>query len=543
MRYDEAGDLGNPGEPEGGRRSLVPLAKKKAPSVSNKTECMPKENEVDQEMLGAAAENESGQALSKRSAVKRAFAEDGANKTHVGGQALIEGVMMRGRYNWAAAVREPSGNIYIEEHDLASGKAKNKWLYWPVVRGCRAFVESLILGYKALEIAAMHAYGDEEEPGAKAEEASANGAVSKEDASSENASCVELADKHSRFCESSDEEKRASHEENGTSDAADSRACESLGEDKTEDSAREPMTESPVVLTGEKVADETSDFSWKNDFGNPDEAIDALGAQRSLDIVVEANAAESGAVEPNAVEPGAAVRESDETRDGDDGGFGKREMAISMVLGLLLGVGLFIIAPAFIANVLVGEYDDKTLLWNVVDGIVRIVVFVFYIWLIGRMQDIKRMFSYHGAEHKTIHCYEHGLPLTPENARSFPRLHVRCGTAFLIMVMIIAIFVYTITPLNGLIAAWGVPDGPAKLALVIVTRILLMPVIAGISYEITVKWAGSHPENPLVKVVLWPGMQMQRLTTNEPDDEMLECAIAAMQRVLEREEREEAARA
>lgn len=478
MRYDEAGDLGNPGEPEGGRRSLVPLVKKKAPSVSNKTECMPKENEVDQEMLGAAAENESGQAPRKRSAVKRAFAEDGANKTHVGGQALIEGVMMRGRYNWAAAVREPSGNIYIEEHDLASGKAKNKWLYWPVVRGCRAFVESLILGYKALEIAAMHAYGDEEEPGAKAEEASANGAVSKEDAS-----------------------------------------------------------------VDESVASETSDFSWKNDFGNPDEAIDALGAQRSLDIVVETNVAESGAVEPNAVEPGAAARESDETRDGDDSGFGKREMAISMVLGLLLGVGLFIVAPAFIANVLVGEYDDKTLLWNVVDGIVRIVVFVFYIWLIGRMQDIKRMFSYHGAEHKTIHCYEHGLPLTPENARSFPRLHVRCGTAFLIMVMIIAIFVYTITPLNGLIAAWGVPDGPAKLALVIVARILLMPVIAGISYEITVKWAGSHPENPLVKVVLWPGMQMQRLTTNEPDDEMLECAIAAMQRVLEREEREEAARA
>ena len=410
--------------------------------------------------------------------MKRAFAEDGANKTHVGGQALIEGVMMRGRYNWAAAVREPSGNIYIEEHDLASGKAKNKWLYWPVVRGCRAFVESLILGYKALEIAAMHAYGDEEEPGAKAEEVSANGAISKEGAS-----------------------------------------------------------------VDESVAGETSDFSWKNDFGNPDEAIDALGAQRSLDIVVEANTAESGAVEPNAVEPGAAALESDETRDGDDGGFGKREMAISMVLGLLLGVGLFIVAPAFIANVLVGEYDDKTLLWNVVDGIVRIVVFVFYIWLIGRMQDIKRMFSYHGAEHKTIHCYEHGLPLTPENARSFPRLHVRCGTAFLIMVMIIAIFVYTITPLNGLIAAWGVPDGPAKLALVIVARILLMPVIAGISYEITVKWAGSHPENPLVKVVLWPGMQMQRLTTNEPDDEMLECAIAAMQRVLEREEREEAARA
>lgn len=509
---------------------------------------MPKENEADQEMLGAAMKNESGRVSSERSAVKRAFAEDGANKTHVGGQALIEGVMMRGRFNWAAAVREPSGNIYIEEHDLASGKAKNKWLYWPVVRGCRAFVESLILGYKALEIAAMHAYGDEEEPGAKAEETNANGAISKKDATTEGASCAEPADKHPHFYESSDEEKRASHEGHGAPDATDSCACESLGEDKTEDSARESTTESPVVLASEKAANDASGFSWKNDFGNPGEAIDALGAQRSLDIVVESNAAEPNVAEPGTAEAGTVELDSvepsaDEACDGDDGGFGKREMAISMVLGLLLGVGLFIIAPAFIANVLVGEYDDKTLLWNVVDGIVRIVVFVFYIWLIGRMQDIKRMFSYHGAEHKTIHCYEHGLPLTPENARSFPRLHVRCGTAFLIMVMIIAIFVYTITPLNGLIAAWGVPDGPAKLALVIVARILLMPVIAGISYEITVKWAGSHPENPLVKVVLWPGMQMQRLTTNEPDDEMLECAIAAMQRVLEREEREEAARA
>ena len=410
------------------------------------------------------------------SAVKRAFAEDGALKTHVGGQALIEGVMMRGKFNWAAAVREPSGSIYVEEHDLASGKEKNGWLYWPVVRGCRAFVESLVLGYKALEIAAMHAYGDE---GASATQTEQGKGF--------------VAD-----------------------DACESRNCDGRsGEEKP--------------------------FSWKNDFGNPDEAVDALGAQRGLDVVVadDCHAADAPEAErPNAVEAAEAAEAS---ADDDSFGFGKKEMAISMVLGIVLGVVLFIVAPAFIANVLVGEYDDKTFLWNIVDGVVRIAVFVFYIWLIGRMQDIKRMFSYHGAEHKTIHCYEHGLPLTPENARSFPRLHVRCGTAFLIMVMIIAIFVYTITPLNGVIAAWGVPDGPAKLALVIVARIVLMPIIAGISYEITVKWAGSHPENPLVKIVLWPGMQMQRLTTNEPDDGMLECAIAAMQKVLDREEREASA--
>lgn len=380
----------------------------------------------------------------KRSETARAFAEDGPRKTHVGGQALIEGVMMRGKFNWAVAVREPDGGMYVEEHDLASGRAKNGWMHWPVVRGCRAFVESLMLGYKALEIAAMHAFADEDdEP----------------------------------------EEKK---------------------------------------------------FSWKDDFGNPDEMIDALGAQRTLEVVCE----------PEPETATASVRDVPAEPVGEEGssdeGFGKKEMAVSMVLGLVLGVVLFIVAPAFITNLVVGEYDSDPVLWNIFDGILRVLVFIFYIWLIGRMEEIKRMFSYHGAEHKTIHCYEHGMLLTPDNARSFPRLHVRCGTAFLIMVMIIAIFVYTAIPLDALIGAWGVPDGAPKLALVIFVRILFLPVIAGISYEITVKWAGSHPENPLVKVVLWPGMQMQRLTTKEPDDGMLECAIAAMQRVLDREEAEAA---
>ena len=303
--------------------------------------------------------------------------------------------MMRGKLNWGVAVRQPDGEIYLEEHELASGRPENSWLRWPVIRGVVAFVESLMLGYKALEIAALHAFDD-----------------------------------------------------------------------------------------------------------------------------------------------------SEELEDGEEGvEFGEKEMVISMVLGLVLGVALFVIVPALVTNLIVGEYDRATLAWNLVDGLLRVAVFVFYIWLIGRMKDIKRMFGYHGAEHKTIHCYEPSLPLTPENARSFPRLHVRCGTAFLIMVMIIAIIIYTVTPLNALISAWGVPDGAPKLVLVIIVRILLMPLIAGISYEITVKWAGSHPENPLVKVVLWPGMQMQYLTTREPDDSQIECAIAAMQLVLEREQREEAAAA
>ena len=208
------------------------------------------------------------------------------------------------------------------------------------------------------------------------------------------------------------------------------------------------------------------------------------------------------------------------------------------MLGVVLAVALFILLPAFISNLLIGNYEQNPLTWNLVDGVVRVAIFIFYVWLIGRMPDIKRMFSYHGAEHKTIHCYEHGLDLTPENARQFPRLHVRCGTAFLIMVMLIAIVVYTVLPLDGLLAAFGI-TGPAAFVLLILVRIVFLPIIAGISYEITVKWAGSHPENALVKVVLWPGMQMQRLTTNEPDDSMLECAIAAMKLVLEDEKRTE----
>lgn len=372
-------------------------------------------------------------AESNQSDLKRAFAEDGELKTHVGGQALLEGIMMRGKYNWAVAVREPDGNIYIEEHDLASGKKKHKWMSWPLVRGCVALVESLALGFKALEIAGEHAFGDEDA------EAKSEGEAAK-------------------------------------------------------------MVE-----------------AFEEGFDGGDGGADA-GVDRSF------------------VSDGEAVAE--QAKEEGEGGLGKGAMAVSMVMGVVLGVALFLVVPAVVTNLIVGEYDSNMVLWNVVDGILRVAVFVFYIWLIGRMEDIRRMFMYHGAEHKTIHCYEHGLPLTPENARSFPRLHVRCGTAFLIMVLVLAIIVYTIVPVNAMIDAWGVPDGAPKLLLVIAVRIVFLPVIAGISYEITVKWAGTHPDNPLVKVILWPGMQMQYLTTNEPDDGQIECAILAMKKVLEREEAE-----
>ncbi len=499
----------------------------------------------------------------KKSDLSRAFSEDGARKTHVGGQALIEGIMMRGKYNWSVAVREPSGSIYTEEHDLASGKKKNGWMYWPLVRGCRALVESLMLGYQALEIAALHAFAED---GEGAQDGAKGGA--KSESGAEGASCEAQKGGIGAGDASCEAQKSEIDAESMPCEAPAKPSRDAMQAERS-DSTAWAAASKPIV-----PAEPEHQFSWKDDFGRPDIMIDGLGAQRTLDVVeeepdgtVEKTAWDDVADEVNARvqrEAGnadaagtadtadiavSAVPASDASNPVDDGAskkgfldeeaeFGHKEMMISMVLGLVLGVVLFIVAPAAITNLIVGEYDSNTLAWNIVDGLLRVAVFVFYIWLIGRMQDIKRMFGYHGAEHKTIHCYEHGLPLTPENARSFPRLHVRCGTAFLIMVMIIAILVYTITPINGLIGAWGVPDGLPKLALVIVARILLMPVIAGISYEITVRWAGSHPENPLVKVVLWPGMQMQYLTTREPDDGQIECAIAAMQLVLEREEAE-----
>lgn len=402
------------------------------------------------------------------SETRRAFAEDGEKKTHIGGQALIEGVMMRGKLGWAAAIRKPDGSIYVEENPL-SKKERPSWMSWPLVRGCVAFVDSLVLGFKALEVAANNAYDQEGYTYAELQKRAAKAASA---------------------APGSDEGRGSSiAQSEGSEDSSCVRAEEGA---KPQDGQ---LSSAAQVTAAQSSSSEGSE--------PPKSAKDSKGAKAS--------------------------------EDSEEGFFGKAEMGISMVLGVALGVALFILLPAFISNLLVGDYDSNPLAWNVLDGVLRVAVFVAYIWLISLMPDIKRMFAYHGAEHKTIHCLEHGLELTPQNARQFPRLHVRCGTAFLVMVMILAILVYTIIPVDKLIVAWGISDSMLKFILVVLVRIVFMPLIAGITYEVTVKWAGSNPEKPLVKIVLWPGMQMQRLTTNEPDDGMLECAIAATKAVMAQE--------
>ncbi len=303
--------------------------------------------------------------------------------THIGGQAVLEGIMMRGRYNWAVAVRTPDGSIHFEEHDLESGKAKKSWMRWPIVRGCVAMVETLSLAMKAFAVSAS--------------------------------------------------------------------------------------------LTGETEEEQLT----------------------------------------------------------------AKEISITMILGAGLAIVFFIVLPAVLTTLMVGSAATNPFRWNIVDGVLRVVAFFGYIWAIGRMGDIKRVFGYHGAEHKTIHAYEHNLPLEPELIQRYETLHVRCGTSFLLMVMILAILVFSLVPVRLIAASLGVDSRIGIMLIAIAARLLFLPLVAGLAYEVTVKWAGNHSTNPFVKVLLWPGMQLQRMTTREPSDEMVEVAVAAMVPIIAREEREE----
>ena len=196
--------------------------------------------------------------------------------------------------------------------------------------------------------------------------------------------------------------------------------------------------------------------------------------------------------------------------------------------------------PTFATNFLVGQVTERPFVWNVLHGVLVILLFFGYIFLVSRMKDIQRVFAYHGAEHKTIHAYEHGLPLQADVIQKYQTMHVRCGTSFLLMVMIIAIIVFSIFPVRLIAESWGIDQRWAATMMAIGMRIVLLPVIAGLAYEV-IKWAGKSPERPLVKVLLWPGLQLQKMTTREPTDDMVEVAVTAMKAVVAREAAEEPA--
>lgn len=309
------------------------------------------------------------------------------HKTSVGGQALIEGIMMQGPKGAAMSVRLPDGTIDTEEKEVKHIRDKVKFLGWPIIRGCVNFVESMIFGYKCLmESAEKSGLEDIEE-------------------SDENASKLD---------------------------------------------------------------------KWLNDHLS----------KKVMSVIT----------------------------------------AVASVLGVLLAFALFFWLPSKVAdffNTLAS--GTLTNYRALIEGVMRMVIFVAYIALVSLMKDIKRTFMYHGAEHKTIFCYEHGLELTIENVRKQIRFHPRCGTSFMFVIIIISVIISSIISV-------AFPNLRNNIAVWMVVKLLILPLVMGFGYEF-IKYAGKH-DNLFVKIFSAPGLWMQRLTTKEPDDSMIEVAIAAFKAVI-----------
>jgi len=192
----------------------------------------------------------------------------------------------------------------------------------------------------------------------------------------------------------------------------------------------------------------------------------------------------------------------------------------TIVVSILLAVGLFFLIPVGLTSLIKDQLSSSFLFW-LVEGLIRTAIFLGYLLLLSRLRDLRRVFEYHGAEHKTISCFEAGMDLTPVNAERFSRLHPRCGTTFLLLVMVVAIFVFA-------------PIGLPAWYWLLLTRIVGVPLIAGISFEL-IKLSGRHRRRRWVRAIMWPGIQLQYLTTREPDRAQLAVAIAALEAVLEAE--------
>lgn len=202
----------------------------------------------------------------------------------------------------------------------------------------------------------------------------------------------------------------------------------------------------------------------------------------------------------------------------------QKEAVMTTVVSLALGIGLFVVIPSLIGSFV---FSNNKIHSNLLEAVLRLLFFIFYIWVISFSKDVKRVYEYHGAEHKSIYAYENGLELTPENAKKFTTLHPRCGTSFLLIVMLISIIVFScmdfILPVPK--------DMLQKIVIKVVLRVIMMPVIAGISYEIQ-RYSSNHLDRCWVKLVAFPGLSLQRITTKEPDLDQLEVAIVAIKAAL-----------
>jgi uncharacterized protein YqhQ len=215
------------------------------------------------------------------------------------------------------------------------------------------------------------------------------------------------------------------------------------------------------------------------------------------------------------------------TKPGGAPAFGWKELLVTVVVAVVFAGGLFVVVPLFVVKYFESTFSNQ-FVFPLVEGVIRIVIFLLYILVISLLPDLRRVFMYHGAEHKVIHAYESCGKPDAERAKAFSTLHPRCGTGFLLLVMVIAVFVFAIV-------------GKPSLPWLVLSRLVGIPFIIGVSYEIGIKWLGRHPNGSIARILLWPGLQLQRLTTRQPTPDQLEVAAAALDEVLRMDEAEKAA--
>ena len=369
-------------------------------------------------------------------------------KTSIGGQALMEGIMMRGPQMTAMAVRNTKGEIVIEKFPTV-GKKRPKILRLPIIRGVLGFVDSMSLGYKCLMRSA-------EISGLEELEAE----MAKEKAEKKAAKAAAKAAKK------------------GQTVPAD------------------------TIVAGAEEVDAQTEVSAENTEAVPDSQVKTASDSAEHPQDFPSNAAET------------------KEKKKEESVLSGAMMVISVVLAVVLMVGLFFWMPTFLYGLLtkIPGFPNNRFLQSVFESVIRIMLLIGYMGLMCLLKDTRRTFQYHGAEHKTIFCYEHGKELTVENVRNERRFHPRCGTSFLILMLLV-----------GIIIGFFIPAGLYRWLRVLI-KILLMPLTMGIGYEL-IKICGKH-DNWLTRIIAAPGLWFQHITVLEPDDQMIECAIASVKEVI-----------
>ena len=390
-------------------------------------------------------------------------------RTSIGGQALMEGIMMRNGNQYAMTVRKPDQSIETKVEKTKSIGDDYPILKAPFIRGVVNFAESLVVGMKSLNYSASFFEEEEEEIEEK-----------------EKNSKKEIKEKKEKQAEIKTEEKKEKQAEI---------MAEEKKEKQTEVKKEEKKEKQDELKTEEKVEKQSE---TKTD----EESSKETDAEKNADLASETKK-----------NKGTKTITEEEKEKAKENAF----MLATIVISLVISISLFMIAPYLIAS-LFESVIDSMLVMSLLEGLIKILIFLGYIVLISNIKDIKRTYMYHGAEHKTINCLEAGEDLTVENIKKHSRIHKRCGTSFLLFVILISILLFMFIIVE-------------TVALRIIVRLLLVPVIAGISYEL-IRLAGKS-DSKIIGFLSKPGMAMQKLTTKEPDDDMIEVAIASVEAVFD----------